>query len=635
MGRKVLILLLIIGAIYVGTCAFGMIEPEGKIVRSSAISVVKAGASGAPIPKKTTSRLVVTVKPKATATPRSTTKAKTTTPAKATTKPVSTNNKTNHSYSVTIGGSTNYSIMIGQGQGATISVKEDGIEVDFSILLGNGNGLLYTSGKRIVAKYDKGVTSRRTETITITYANKTTGKFASIKKAIVIEPHTTHSFGSWRNGPANNTQERTCTICGYVDVMKPLSVVVSPSVIRLLEGRSQKITVNISGYGEGELTKTFSSSDTKVAMVTKNGGVVTARNYGTAIITINIGKGTNIYKTVKCTVNVECSHKRTEKYYIIESDIAHKEARRCIACSTIVDASDATLKGHTWSTSWVANAYGVYTHICTKCGALGGSVKSSSSFGSSVNHAYYPSNEWSYNKEYHWHECVYPYCNMTSHKTIGNLPSNAGCKKHAFRGSGADGNKCSECTRTRDEINDYLKVKPTPTPCIHEYEEFIYKYEENPISLINQPNEKGHYVEYKCKNCGQSDPDRPKELIGHPSINHFVKNDADWHKCSVCDWEGECEYDDNNIEYQLTATCETDGYLIGYQKCLHCKNQIEGFSKEVSAYGHEYDPNSAKVGLYGKNNKYIKIELPKVEVADNCVGKYVYRNYRWQKNRRF
>ncbi len=402
----------------------------------------------------------------------------------------------------------------------------------------------------------------------------------------------THKYGGWENGPSNDTQVRRCAVCGYTESQEIFSVSINPQACTIREGNTQILTVNVRGYGNDKVTKTFSTSNTSIATVNRN-GIVTARSYGTAEITVR-GQvnGTGKVKTAKCVINVECAHRRTEKYYIEESDTKHREVRRCLSCSTIIEPSEPLLRDHTWSGRWVVRDIDAneYTHVCTKCGAFGGGTRIGYIEGSTTEHPYCASREWSYNKEFHWYKCVYPNCNMTSHKTIGNLPSDAGCKKHAFSGSGADQNICSVCGKTKQDLG----IEPTPTPCVHNYIEFIYTYDPNPISTVDQPTSEGHFVEYKCEYCNQSDPARPKEQIPH-SLNHFVKNGEDWHNCSYCNWENECQYEERNIVYTTTATCLSPGHLIERKSCLYCNNEIESRLGDMGALGHAYIPQRLEV----------------------------------------
>ncbi len=367
MSKKTLVIFLIIGIIYIGASALGALVSNDKVVRSTAIETIKIGASGAPIPKKTTPRPAATTRPKVTATPRATAKTRTTTPAKATvkpttkatTKPVSSGTikqspkpsgtiatakttparKTNYSYSVTIGGSSASSITIAQGGGVMVSVKESGIEIGFDIIIGEP-GLLYTSGKSIRAKYDRNITTQRRETITIRYTNKNSNQSIDVRKTIIINPHTTHSYGSWTSGPSNGTQIRTCTICGYVDSKIPFSVTIFPITCSLLIGRTQTITINAMGYGEGTLTKKFSSSDTSIATVT-SGGRITAKKHGLATITVRVGiQGTTEYKTLDCVVHV---HGGIREEFVWISEEYHRVIRRCEICNEILEEK---IEGH-------------------------------------------------------------------------------------------------------------------------------------------------------------------------------------------------------------------------------------------------------------------------------------------------
>jgi uncharacterized protein YjdB len=422
----------------------------------------------------------------------------------------------------------------------------------------------------------------------------------------------THKYGGWENGPSNDTQVRRCAVCGYTESQEIFSVSINPQACTIREGNTQILTVNVRGYGNDKVTKTFSTSNTSIATVNRN-GIVTARSYGTAEITVR-GQvnGTGKVKTAKCVINVECAHRRTEKYYIEESDTKHREVRRCLSCSTIIEPSEPLLRDHTWSGRWVVRDIDAneYTHVCTKCGAFGGGTRIGYIEGSTTKHAYCPSTEWQFNKEYHWLACVYPNCNMTSHKTIGNLPENAVCKKHAFNGSGADQNICSECGKTRQEVDNYGRVEPKPTPCIHNYIEVIYKYEPNPITPVDQPTSEGHYVEYKCEYCKQSDPDRPKARIPHSLLRHFVDTEnIDKHICDVCNWESECQYDEDNIEYTLTATCLNAGYLFGYKKCSNCENKIEVYRHEEPALEHTSDRRSVNKSFHAYNGTYWVSEI--------------------------
>jgi hypothetical protein len=603
MGKKGILLLFVIGIIYIGASALGALVSSDKVVRSTAIETIKIGASGAPIPKKTTPKPVVTVRPKATVTPRATTRAKTTTPAKATIKPTArpvssgainqipktTNtssstkttpaNKINYSYSVTVGGSTASSISIYQGGGAIVSVKENGFETNFSISLGTGNGLLYTSGKNIRAKYDKSITGNKNETITIRYTNRNTGKVANISKTIIINPHKTHSFGAWKSGPSNGTQERTCSVCGYVDVKIPFSVTISSNVINIMEGSTQTITINARGYGEGKLTKTFSSSNTSVATVTSS-GVITAKKYGTATITARVGiQGTTTYKTATCTVNVLCTHKRTEQSYISVSENKHRVTRRCTTCRQItLLLPQEKLEAHTWGTNWVGDtAAGRYTHMCTKCKALGGGIKySPDEIETASRHTYRPSEFWSRDDNYHWRECTYPNCSMRSHTTINsNLPANAQFGAHEPAGGGADANVC-------------ICGQSLVQPCEHEADGgMVVRYDANSTSGGLQPSREGHYIVYYCTKCS--------ELLRSEFISHIVgtrgniSSNNEKHFCSDCRWEQDHS---GSSTYTTDATCGVAGNVYKVMTCDFCSQNVSNKVGELLGLNHVYSSDA-------------------------------------------
>jgi hypothetical protein len=633
MNRKIIALFIIIGILYVGASVFGVNSTDDKTVRSNTIEAVKIGASGVPAARKTTPRPTtkanstktstprpttkITVKPKATITPKPV--AKTTTTPRTTTKPATTGmnrvtpspttSKTNYTYIITIGGRVADSITIEQGKSAQVAVTRDGEEAKFIAILNKPSNLISIDGDTINVKYEKSITQRRSESVTIRYWNENGKGYANITKTIIIEPHKTHKYGDWELDESSDEMIRKCLICGYQN--EPFKVSLAPETINMSDRSSRTITIQASGYGTGKLTKSFVSSDPKVATVNSS-GKVTAKKYGQTIITVKVGiQGTTKYKILTCNVNIECSHKSTKQEYIYLSKDNHRITRKCTICNCItLQPIEEKIEAHKWGEEWVGdNVPGRYTHMCTKCQALGGGIRYSQE--SETKHSYHPSMEWSFDYLSHWKECDYPNCSVLEHKNNPGKFKNSGFSSHSWpENAGGDSNTCAECGQPKT-VTDGLK------PHEHVWEESIVMFDPNAVTNVNQPSRNGHYIIVRCAVCNDMDGTKTKLIKHEPEKNIFKSKDGINHYCVDCKWTEAHTYG-NKVEYTTTATCESYGELIGNKTCDLCKAVSECSRKEVAAYGHGYSKDSLTISF----EKDEFGQVPKIQLKNKATNVY-------------
>lgn len=138
-----------------------------------------------------------------------------------------------------------------------------------------------------------------------------------------------------------NNKTATCTIT--VDEIKPEKVTLNKSTLTLTIGKNETLKATILPDNATDKTLTWSSNNTSVATVDKN-GKVTAVKAGNATITVKTVNG----KTATCTVTV--GDIKAEKVSLNKSS-AKVYVGETVTLTATINPEDTTDKTLTWSTS--------------------------------------------------------------------------------------------------------------------------------------------------------------------------------------------------------------------------------------------------------------------------------------------
>ena len=176
-----------------------------------------------------------------------------------------------------------------------------------------------------------------------------------------VMPKTAHKFGAYKTTKeptytAEGLAERSCLVCGYQEtktlpkLTQETTVKFSQDSFSLQVGKSVSLKSYVTGMQEGDSISEWKSADADVASVDGN-GQVTAREIGTAVITVSTKSG----ESAKITVRVYCgSAEEPDHTYeeVIEQAATctedGKAYQKCTVCGKKKDGSDRVIEaaGH-------------------------------------------------------------------------------------------------------------------------------------------------------------------------------------------------------------------------------------------------------------------------------------------------
>lgn len=207
------------------------------------------------------------------------------------------------------------------------------------------------SGSSVKLGYTVSPSNTTDKSLTWKTSNK---KIATVNKNGVV---TGVAGGTARiTAETENGITATCTV---TVIQTPSSVRLSQSEVSLKKGKTVTLTATVLPKNANDRTVKWSSSNTKVATVDKN-GVVKALSAGTAVITAKTNEGG---KSAKCTVTVI---QRVSSVKLSSSSLSVKVGQTATLKAT-VKPTNATNKAVSWSSSNTAvakvNKNGVVTGV--------------------------------------------------------------------------------------------------------------------------------------------------------------------------------------------------------------------------------------------------------------------------------
>lgn len=146
-------------------------------------------------------------------------------------------------------------------------------------------------------------------------------------------PATGHSFGAWTTKTeatvfAAQQQERTCSVCGEKET-QTVGTVLTPTIRTNAEKLPLKVkqkttAFKVSGLANGDSVKSYTSSNTKVFTVSKNGTLTAGKKTGKATLTITLASGL----VKKIPVTVQKSTVTTTKITGLKSKVTLEKGKK-------------------------------------------------------------------------------------------------------------------------------------------------------------------------------------------------------------------------------------------------------------------------------------------------------------------
>lgn len=428
-------------------------------------------------------------------------------------------------------------------------------------------------------------------------------------------------------------KEKVCTICGKVldtQTFKKDNVKNETPTVKIL---SEDITRTVGNYMfqiratvDNGATISFSSSNPKVATIDNN-GIVTVHGVGKTVLTakVNAIKGWNAAEdSITLTIEPE---KVTHNHVFDTKWTANKSFHwhKCIE-----DGCDGTISGkaeHTVS-DWIVDreatkiSSGSRHKECTVCGYI---TETEEIPVVKPTHTHHWTNEWTSDKDYHWHKCTEQNCDGSVKDKTEHIPSDWIIDvKSTDTTTGRKHIECAVCGRVLATVTipktNHTFSKEWKSNRKSHWHECINNdgaksnYESHTPSdwIIDKPATEfsGGRRHIECTVCGYI----MHEAIDFPILPiHTIDsewssdNNYHWHKCL----DSGCNYVSDKEEHKPIYITEskvgtyTDGVVI--KKCSVCGKELGKYTSYGFFTKSHYEKLKEQIKEYEEKGKTLNL----------------------------